>query len=66
MTGRAVAGIVAIVLGVAVGAYDILVYWARHPRRGLVILVVCALLLVFGVILLAARGGGSSKTQPGS
>ncbi len=65
MGGRKVAGVIAIVLGVAFAAFDVLSYWARHPRRGPVILVVCALLLVFGIILLVARGGGA-KNQPGA
>ena len=67
MGGRKVAGMVAIVLGVAIGAFDFLSYWAHHPKRGPVILVVCALLLIFGIILMVARGGGASKTQaPGA
>ncbi len=66
MGGRKVAGIIAIVLGVAIGAYDVLAYWARHPKRGIAVLVVCGLLLVFGIILMVARGGGASRTQPGA
>lgn len=67
MGGRKVAGIVAIVLAVAIAAFDFLYYMARHPKRGPVILVVCALLLIFGIILVVARGGGASKTQsPGA
>ena len=48
MGGRRVAGIVAVVLAVAIAAFDFLYYMARHPKRGPVILVVCALLLIFG------------------
>ena len=67
MGGRKVAGIIAIILAVAIAAYDVLSYMARHPKRGPIILVVCALLLIFGIILLVARGGGASRTQaPGA
>jgi hypothetical protein len=65
MAARGIAGIVAIILAVALAAFDVLYYTARHPRRGPVILVVCALLLIFGVILVVV-GRRSGKAASGT
>jgi hypothetical protein len=54
--GRRVAGIVAIVIGVLVGIFDVAYYKGRHARRGIAILVVCAVLLVLGVVLVVVAG----------
>jgi len=59
MTGGKVAGLIAVVLAVALAAFDLLGYMAHHPKRGIAILVVGAILLVAGIILLVARGGAS-------
>ena len=65
MGGKKVAGIVAIILGVALAAFDLVYYMGRHPRRGIAIIVVGAVLLVVGIILLVVRGG-TSQTQSGA
>jgi len=63
MTGRRIAGVVGIVVGVLGGVWDLLVFWARHPRRGgPVVLAFFAVILVLGVVLLLVRG----RSQPSS
>jgi hypothetical protein len=63
MTGRRVVGLVAIVIAVLGGVWDVLVFWPKHPARGGPAgLVFFGIILVVGVLLLVL-GPRSSKAQ---
>ena len=59
--GGRIAGIVAVVVSVLIALFDLLYYMSRHPRRSVVILIVCGVLLVLGIILVAVSGRKSSQ-----